>query len=62
MTLFNENRPMNVATYTLATLPQVVTGDLIFVSDANSGAGAMCFGSVGLPEEWIDIRTAAAVA
>lgn len=71
MTLFNQNRPINVATYTLATLPTAsedTVGDLILVSDANSGVGALCFGSavaVGSPGtayEWIDVASGAAVA
>lgn len=73
MTLFNQNRPINVVTYTLATLPTAsedTVGDLIIVSDANSGVGALCFGSAtgtGSPlgtgsYAWIDAGTGSAVA
>jgi len=48
--------------YTLATLPTVVEGGIIFVTDANSGAGAMCYGQVfGSPDLWIDVTTGVAV-
>ena len=45
--------------YTLLTLPTVVVGALIYVSDANSGDGTVCFGK---GTDWIDIKTGAAVA
>ncbi len=44
--------------YTLATLPTVVVGGLIYVSDANAGAGTVCFGK---GTDWIDIKTGLAV-
>ena len=45
--------------YTLATLPTVVVGALIYVSDANTGAGTVAFGK---GTSWIDIKTGLAVA
>ena len=59
-------------TYTIGTLPSVVEGGMIFVSDAVGGApgsplpqtGAMCFGRIyGSPEisEWVDVVTGIAV-
>lgn len=45
--------------YTLAALPIVVVGALIYVSDANSGAGTVAFGK---GSSWIDIKTGLAVA
>ena len=45
--------------YTLATLPTVVVGALIYVSDANTGAGTVAFGK---GTDWIDIKTGLAVA
>ena len=48
--------------YTLVTLPTVVEGGIIFVTDANSGAGAMCYGQIfGSPNVWIDVTTGIAV-
>lgn len=44
--------------YTVATLPTVVVGGLIYVSDANTNAGTVCFGK---GSSWIDIKTGAAV-
>lgn len=44
--------------YTTTTLPTVVVGALIYVSDANSGAGTVCFGK---GTSWIDISTGVAV-
>ncbi len=44
--------------YTLAALPTVVVGGLIYVSDANAGAGTVCFGK---GTDWIDIKTGLAV-
>lgn len=49
-----------LAAYTLLTLPTtVVAGALIYVSDANSGAGTVCFGK---GTDWVDIKTGLAVA
>ena len=45
--------------YTLATLPAVVVNGIIVVTDANSGAGTVCFGK---GTDWIDIKTGLAVA
>lgn len=45
--------------YTLTSLPTVVVGALIYVSNANSGAGTVCFGK---GTDWIDIKTGLAVA
>lgn len=45
--------------YTLTSLPVVVVGSLIYVSNANSGAGTVCFGK---GSSWIDIKTGLAVA
>lgn len=45
--------------YTLATLPTVVVNGVIVVTDANSGAGTVCFGK---GTDWIDVKTGAAVA
>lgn len=44
--------------YTLSALPAVVVGGLIYVSDANTGDGTVCFGK---GTDWIDIKTGAAV-
>ena len=44
--------------YTTTTLPTVVVGGLIYVSDANSNAGTVCFGK---GSSWIDIKTGLAV-
>jgi hypothetical protein len=44
--------------YTTTTLPTVVVGGLIYVSDANTNAGTVCFGK---GSSWIDIKTGAAV-
>jgi hypothetical protein len=59
-------------TYTVGTLPTVVDGGMIYVSDATSGStgspvssvtGVMCFGNVqGSPEVWIDVLTGQPVA
>ena len=45
--------------YTLATLPAVVVNGIIVVTDANSGAGTVCFGK---GTDWIDVKTGLAVA
>lgn len=45
--------------YTLATLPAVVANRIIVVTDANTGAGTVCFGK---GSDWIDIKTGLAVA
>lgn len=45
--------------YTLATLPTVVANRIIVVTDANTGAGTVCFGK---GSDWIDIKTGLAVA
>jgi len=52
--------------YTIATLPIVVEGGMIYVSDATAttGTGSQCFGrSTGSPPtlEWIDVTTSIAV-
>lgn len=50
--------------YTIGTLPTVVDGGMIYVTDATaaSGIGAMCFGQVsGSPDAWIDVTTGVAV-
>lgn len=44
--------------YTTTTLPPVVVGGLIYVSNANTNAGTVCFGK---GSSWIDIKTGAAV-
>jgi hypothetical protein len=44
--------------YTTTTLPTVVVGGLIYVSNANTNAGTVCFGK---GSSWIDIKTGAAV-
>ena len=48
-------------TYTTGSLPGVVAGGVIFVSDANGGAGAMAFGNTG-ETNWIDPSTGVAVS
>lgn len=49
--------------YLLTTLPPVVEGGMIFVTDANTGTGAMCYGQIsGSPDLWIDVTTGIAVA
>jgi hypothetical protein len=45
-------------TYTTTTLPTVVVGGLIYVSNANTNAGTVCFGK---GSSWIDIKTGLAV-
>ena len=45
--------------YTLATLPTATTGLVIYVSDANTGAGTIAFGN---GTNFIDIRTGLTVA
>jgi hypothetical protein len=47
-----------LAAYTTTTLPPVVVGALIYVSNANTNAGTVCFGK---GSSWIDIRTGVAV-
>ncbi len=44
--------------YTTTTLPTVVVGGLIYVSNANTNAGTICFGK---GSSWIDIKTGLAV-
>ena len=44
--------------YTTTTLPTVVVGGLIYVSNANANAGTVCFGK---GSSWIDIKTGLAV-
>lgn len=44
--------------YTTTTLPTVVVGGLIYVSNANTNAGTVCFGK---GSSWIDIKTGLAV-
>jgi len=46
-------------TATLSTLPAATLGRLLIVTDANSGAGALCFGN---GTNWIDAGTHAIVA
>ena len=54
------NNPL--PTYTLGTLPSpVVPGELIFVSDATAGAGAIAFGNTAATN-WINPTTGVAVA
>ena len=48
-----------LAAYTTTALPTVVVGALIYVSNANAGAGTVCFGK---GSSWIDIKTGLAVA
>ena len=45
--------------YTLATLPTVVANRIIVVTDANAGAGTVCFGKGA---SWVDVKTGLAVA
>jgi hypothetical protein len=45
--------------YTLSALPAVVVNGIIVVTDANSGAGTVCFGK---GTSWIDVKTGLAVA
>lgn len=45
--------------YTLTTLPPVVVNGIIVVTDANSGAGTVCFGK---GTDWVDVKTGLAVA
>jgi len=53
--------PIRTPIYTLATLPTVVEGAIIYVSDAtgNSLTGSQCFGNATV---WVDVTTGAAVA
>jgi hypothetical protein len=44
--------------YTTTSLPTVVVGGLIYVSNANTNAGTVCFGK---GSSWIDIKTGVAV-
>jgi len=54
--------------YTLGTLPAVVAGGMIYVTDATASGspaptGSMCFGrTTGSPEVWIDVTTGLPVA
>lgn len=45
--------------YTLATLPAVVLGGAIIVTDANTGVGTIAFGTA---TDWIDVSTGVTVA
>jgi hypothetical protein len=45
--------------YTLTTLPTVVVNGVIVVTNANTGAGTVCFGKGA---NWVDIKTGLAVA
>ncbi len=47
--------------YLLASLPAVQQGGLIFVTNANGGAGALCYGNTGAAN-WIDVTTSSPVA
>jgi len=70
MALLNNGRPAGLVSYTLATLPVAAdhVGSLVFVSDANSGVGAVAVsrqagGSpAGESADWYDIATYAVVA
>lgn len=70
MALLNNGRPAELVAYTLATLPTAAdhVGSLIYVSDANSGQGAVAVarytsGSpIGEAAEWADVATYSAVA
>lgn len=59
--------PVALPGYTVATLPLVVEGGMIYVTDAtaaSAGVGAQCFGrGVGSPAltEWVDVTTGVAV-
>ena len=50
--------PVTLRAFTTTTLPTVVVGGLIYVSNANSNAGTVCFGK---GSSWIDISTGVAV-
>jgi hypothetical protein len=52
------NGPVTLPAFTVATLPTVVVNGLIVVTDANTGAGTVCFGK---GTSWIDISTGVAV-
>ena len=52
------NGPVTLRAFTTTTLPAVVVGGLIYVSNANSNAGTVCFGK---GTSWIDISTGVAV-
>lgn len=41
-------------TYTIMSLPTIIEGAIIYISDANSGNGAMAFGNA---TAWIDVGT-----
>ena len=76
MALLNNGRPAELVAYTLATLPDPAdhVGSLVFVTDANSGLGAVAvarFENAGSPAgegvgsplaTWDDIATYAVVA
>lgn len=53
------NGTVVAAAYTLATLPTVVANQIIVVTDANTGAGTVCFGK---GTDWVDVKTGLAVA
>jgi len=64
MALLTNGRPAPLAQYTLATLPTALShvGSLIFVTDANSGLGAVAVsvyvaGGSPLTEaaQWVDV-------
>jgi sulfite exporter TauE/SafE len=52
------NGAVTLQAFTVATLPTVVVNGIIVVTDANSGAGTVCFGK---GTSWIDISTGVAV-
>jgi sulfite exporter TauE/SafE len=52
------NGAVTLQGFTVATLPTVVVNGIIVVTDANTGAGTVCFGK---GTSWIDISTGAAV-
>jgi len=70
MALLNNGRPAQLVSYTLATLPVAADylGNLVFVSDANGGLGAVAVArqAAGSPAgeaaDWYDIATYAVVA
>lgn len=57
---FTSQATVGLPTYTLATLPTVVEGHTIYVSDATGASvtGSQCFGNAS---NWIDVTTGIAV-
>lgn len=56
----NATEIFKLPSYTLATLPAVAAGGMIFVSDAAAGAGRIAYGNTAAAA-WVDPQTGVAV-